>query len=140
VGFYSRYAREVALLHSKVTDALRHGYGEPQRAGATGGSTVSLRARAHRVARGLTGRDATWRFVRCWCMPCSCAESKVGPWYSGAQRRRGGDTWRHAHATSRKARSRPGPSEVPLFACTKLKKLHVNFTTVDMKVVDESTL
>jgi hypothetical protein len=51
-----------------------------------------------------------------------------------------GGTWRHAHATSRKALSRPGPSEVPLFACTKLKKLHVNFTTVDMKVVDESTL
>jgi hypothetical protein len=32
-------------------------------------------------------------------------------------------------ATSRRARSRPGPSGVSQFACTILKNLHVSFTT-----------
>jgi hypothetical protein len=102
VGFYSRYTREVSLLHSKATDALRRGYGEPQRAGATGGSTVSLRV------RGLTRRDAAWRFVRCWRMPCSCADSKAGLWYCGAQRRHVASRARDVAQSTLSARSERG--------------------------------
>jgi hypothetical protein len=39
-----------------------------------------------------------------------------------------GDAWRRAEARD-VARSRPGPSDVPLFACSNLKTLHVNFTS-----------
>jgi hypothetical protein len=53
----------------------------------------------------------------------SCTDSKGWSWYGGALRWCGSDAW-----TSHGARCPPGPWQVPLFDCAKLKIVNVKFT------------
>jgi hypothetical protein len=100
----------------------------PRHACAVGRPTAPRQARARCVARGLTSRGDPWRCVWGRRTPSARPDFKARPWYGDAQRRRGGDAWNaRARATSHRRVPVLGPWHVPLFICTVLQKLQVNF-------------
>jgi hypothetical protein len=131
VGFYSRYARAVAdSLHVEATGASRRG-------------TAGLGVRARRADRRRRGEcaHAAWhassstetRPGGACCADAHRAHAQTPRTSRGTAVHDGGASATCGvapeRATSRWARSRPGPSGVPLFACTILKNLHVSVTT-----------
>jgi hypothetical protein len=123
VGFYSRYTHALAdSLHVEATSALRHG-------------TAGLGVRERRADRRRRGECAH----ATWCAGSPAETRPGGACCADAHRahtqtpRNGRGTTVHGggastmrgiapeRATSRRARSRPGPSDVPLLACTILK-------------------
>jgi hypothetical protein len=91
----------------------------PWRACAAGGSTAPRRARAHRVAHGLTVQGSPSGCVRGRHTPSARPIFEARPWYGGAQRRHRSDSWTRACAGDiAPARSRPRCFAcVPVWPC-----------------------
>jgi hypothetical protein len=127
VGSYSRYAHAVVdSLHVEATGALRCGT-----AGLGVRAWWADRQRAH--AAWCAGSPAETRPGGACCADAHRARAPTLSTSRGTVVHGGGVSATRGitpeRATSRRARSRPGPSGVPMFACTILKNLHVSFTT-----------